>query len=134
MKITRCITLSSIILAMSANVFAQDIKCPPTELIKKIVFQSAKNSGANTWELTSNHFNYEGNQFNVGMQLYDIITANNEVIALAKGQHFFKQAALYAEPYQTHPDTDSGKQYIHCKYWEGQNGYHVQATTPAYPY
>lgn len=138
MKLTRFVisSLSSAILLVSFNnVFADPIECPPTDFIKKTTFKYAyiKDDNGNAWNLVSDSFNYKGNQFNVEMLINGIVHTKWQTVALKEGQVFFNQASLYSEPYQTKPDTD-GVNYIHCKYWEGQGGYYVEASTPPYPH
>jgi hypothetical protein len=139
MKLTRLVisTLSSAILVASfGNVFANNIKCPSTDVIKKTMFKSAymKDDKGDQWDLVSGSFNYGGNQFNVSMYIIDVIHTKWQIAALKEGQVFFNQATLYSKPYQEKPDTGGGVNYIHCKYWEGQGGYYVEASTPPYPY
>lgn len=133
MKMIRSMSLTSLILCTSIAVHAADVKCPPTEMIKHTVFTSAVMKGSNQWSLTSHPFIYKGVRFNANLYLDGVIKTNNENVALIEGQRFFNQATLMNRPYQTNPDP-GGIQYIHCKYWEGENGYYVEATTPPYPY
>jgi hypothetical protein len=123
---------SAILFTLFNNVFADDIKCPPTDIIKTTVFKSAhmKDSNGDQWNLVSDNFNYEGNHFNVSMLIDGVIHTQSQTIALKEGQDFFNKANLYSEPYQTKPDSGDGIHYIHCKYWEGQGGYYVEASTP----
>ena len=130
-QVITCATL----LSTFCNAFAADIKCPPTELIKKTKFTQAQQMNSSSqWRLMSDSFNYEGNQFNVELQLYDIIDTKWQTVALKTGQLYFNQASLFTEPYRTAPDSGDGIHYIHCKYWEGNGGYYVEASTPPYPY
>lgn len=126
---------STILFACVSNVFAADVTCPPTEFIKKIKFtQALQMNSSKDWRLLSDSFNYEGNQFSLELQLYDIFDTKWQDVALKEGQLFFNQASLYSEPYRSNPDSGDGLPYIHCKYWEGNGGYYVDASTPPYLY
>lgn len=126
--------LTAVLLVSFSNAYADQISCPPTDVIKKTIFKSAtmKDYDGNQWTLTSDSFAYKGNLFNVSIYLIDIVHTKWESVALKTGQLFFNQASLNSEPYQTKPDDGDGIHYIYCKYWEGQGGYYVEAATPPY--
>jgi len=139
MKLSKFIIHSlsgAILFASISNAFANNIECPPSDLIKQTIFKSAYMQDANgkAWDLVSNSFNYKGNQFNLYMSMNDIVDTAWQTVALKEGQAFFNQASLYSEPYETKPETGRGTHYIYCKYWEGQGGYYVEASTPPKSY